>query len=128
MLEKQKLLILSNFSFSHSVFKRLVQQTCKSQDLFGEGLKEKIDTYLAMKMKNLKSWYQKSQILLLQCFCCWGNYAVIKQIRSQIRLHVLRTLWEQEKNADASIFSFSYYAFYSFDSKFIDLSKIRFDI
>ena len=36
--EKEKLLIRSNFSFSHSVFKRLVLQTCKNQGLFGKGL------------------------------------------------------------------------------------------
>ena len=36
--EKEKLLITSNFSFSHSVFKRLVQQTSKNQGLFGKGL------------------------------------------------------------------------------------------
>ena len=30
----------SNFSFSHSVFKSLVLQTCKIQGLFGKGLKE----------------------------------------------------------------------------------------
>ena len=38
--EKEKLLVTSNFSFSHSVFKRLVQQTRKNQGLFGKGLKE----------------------------------------------------------------------------------------
>ena len=36
--EKDKLLITSNLSFSHSVFKRLVQQTSKNQGLFGKGL------------------------------------------------------------------------------------------
>ena len=36
--EKEKLLITSNFSFSHGVFKRLVLQTCKKQGLFGKGL------------------------------------------------------------------------------------------
>ena len=36
--EKEKLLIMSNFSFSHSVFKRLVRQTHKNQGLFGQGL------------------------------------------------------------------------------------------
>ena len=38
--EKEKLLVTSNFSFSHSVFKRLTQQTksCKNQGLFGKGL------------------------------------------------------------------------------------------
>ena len=36
--EKEKLLVMSNFSFSHSVFKRLVLQTLKNQGLFGKGL------------------------------------------------------------------------------------------
>ena len=36
--EKEKLLHTSYFSFSHSVFKRLVLQTCKNQGLFGKGL------------------------------------------------------------------------------------------
>ena len=36
--EKVKLLVTSNFSFSHSVFKRLVLQTRKNQGLFGKGL------------------------------------------------------------------------------------------
>ena len=39
--EKEKLLVTSNFSFSHSVFKRLVLQTRKNQGLFGKGLKGK---------------------------------------------------------------------------------------
>ena len=37
--EKEKLLIMSNFFFSHSVFKRLVLQTRKNQGLPGRGLK-----------------------------------------------------------------------------------------
>ena len=36
--EKEKLLITSNFSFSHSVFKRLVLQTLKNKGLFEKGL------------------------------------------------------------------------------------------
>ena len=36
--KKEKLLVTSNFSFSHSVFKRLVLQTRKNQGLFGKGL------------------------------------------------------------------------------------------
>ena len=32
----------SNFSFSHSVFKRLVLQTCKNHSLFGKGMLKKI--------------------------------------------------------------------------------------
>ena len=34
---KKKLLVMSNFSFSHKVFKRLVLQTRKKQGLFGKG-------------------------------------------------------------------------------------------
>ena len=37
--EKEELLVTSNFSFSHSVFKRLVLQTRKNQGLFGKGLR-----------------------------------------------------------------------------------------
>ena len=36
--EKEKLLVTSNFSFSHSVFNRLVLQARKNQRLFGKGL------------------------------------------------------------------------------------------
>ena len=35
--EKEKLFIVSNFFFSHSVFKRLVLQTCNKNGLFGKG-------------------------------------------------------------------------------------------
>ena len=36
--EKKKLLVTSNFSFSHIVFKRHVLETCKNQGLSGKGL------------------------------------------------------------------------------------------
>ena len=36
--EKEKLLVMSNFSSSHRGFKRLVLQTRKNQGLFGKGL------------------------------------------------------------------------------------------
>ena len=38
MWEKEKMLVTSNFSFSHSVFKRIELQTRKNQGLFGKGL------------------------------------------------------------------------------------------
>ena len=37
--EQEKLLVTSNFSFSHSVFERFALQTRKNQGLFGKGLK-----------------------------------------------------------------------------------------
>ena len=39
---KGKLLIMSNFSFTASAFKRLGQQTHKNKGLFGKGLKLRI--------------------------------------------------------------------------------------
>ena len=36
--EKEKLLVTSNFSFSHSVFNRLVSQGCQKVSLCGNGL------------------------------------------------------------------------------------------
>ena len=39
--EKEKLLVTSNFSFYHSVFKRLVLQTCKKPGLVWERVKDK---------------------------------------------------------------------------------------
>ena len=45
MWEKEKLLVTSNFSFSHIVFKRLVLQTRKNQGLFGKGLRSSVDNY-----------------------------------------------------------------------------------
>ena len=38
--ENEKLLVTSNFSLSHSVFKRHVLQTHKNQGLFGKGLRK----------------------------------------------------------------------------------------
>ena len=37
--KRRKLLVTSNFSFAHSVFKRLVMQTHKNQGLCGKALK-----------------------------------------------------------------------------------------
>ena len=42
--EKEKLLIMSNFSFSQSVFKRLILQTHKHLGLFEKGLTESHDS------------------------------------------------------------------------------------
>ena len=41
--EKEKLLVMSNFSFSHSVFKRLVSQGCQKMSLCGKGLMKLLD-------------------------------------------------------------------------------------
>ena len=41
----EKLLVTSNFSFSLTVFKRLVLQTCKNKGLFGKGLIDKKNSF-----------------------------------------------------------------------------------
>ena len=38
-VEKEKLHVTNNFSYSYSVFRRLILQTCEDQVLFGKGLK-----------------------------------------------------------------------------------------
>ena len=48
---KGELLVTSNFSFSHRVFKRLVLQTGKSQGLFGKGLKKVNNKFLGSSRK-----------------------------------------------------------------------------
>ena len=40
MWEKEKMLVTSNFSFSHSIFKRPILQTSKNQGLFGKELNQ----------------------------------------------------------------------------------------
>ena len=74
------MLVTSNFSFSHSVFSRLVQQTHKNQGLFGKGLKSLQTTNLDLmelveSSKRLENTVGKGEIacykqflLFPQCF------------------------------------------------------------
>ena len=50
--EKEKLLVTSNFSVSHGVFKKLVLQTRKNQGLFRKELNEKFCNVKACKSMN----------------------------------------------------------------------------
>ena len=47
--EKEKLLVMSNFSFSHSVCKRLLLQRRKIEDMFGKGLNQQISSIYGSK-------------------------------------------------------------------------------
>ena len=53
--EKEKLLVTSNFSFSHSVFKRLVSQGRQKVSLCGNGLKQ-ISQFLKLWFCATKFW------------------------------------------------------------------------
>ena len=65
--EKEKLLVTSNFSFSHNVFKRRLLQTCNNQGLFGKGLKWKVDW---IKRKHLRHSCRRDNIVQTdECAC-----------------------------------------------------------
>ena len=51
--EKEKLLFMSNFLFSHSVFKRPVLQTSKNKGLFGRGLNDLVKQSIMTKEENV---------------------------------------------------------------------------
>ena len=98
--EKVKLLVMSNLSVSHSVFKWIVLQTRENQGLFGKGLK-KITSIMGNGedavyqyffifpeyfCKNLKSWKQK-----------WETF--------WIRYQISRAgyFWDREKSESATV-------------------------
>ena len=65
--EKQKLFVTSNFSFSHCVFKRLVQQTHKNQGLCGKGLipfPNKPLFFHVCSTRLLKTMWEKEKLLI----------------------------------------------------------------
>ena len=66
--EKEKLLVTSNFSFSHSVSKRFVIHTCKNQGLFGKGLTPyyTIPHFDALKIYSCGKHCEKRRYCLLQ--------------------------------------------------------------
>ena len=88
--EKEKLLIMSNFSFSHSVFKRLVLQTRKNQGLFGKRLTHyhtmtPFDTPGKQAIENTvgkgENARNKQFLLVPQCFLpVWITFCHFRQI------------------------------------------------
>ena len=81
--EKEKLLVSTNFSFSHSGFKGLVLQTCKNHSLFGKGLRDNkhhvcvyhTHIYLFQQKVGYFSaiWFTTSTELYLNIFTLWNN-------------------------------------------------------
>ena len=66
-LEKEKLLVMSNFSFSHSVFKRLLLKTHKNSGLFGKGLRP-----VQIDIKFCRKIWRTRQHTLLRMFDEYG--------------------------------------------------------
>ena len=90
--EKEKLLVTSNFSFSHSVFKRLVLQTRKNQGLFGKGLNFWLNHKIFDQLK-----FKNDKINVTE--------------KLEFVLEMAENIWEKEKMLVTSIFSFSPNAF-----------------
>ena len=90
--EKKTLLITSNFSFSHCVFKRLVQQTRKKPGLVWE----RVNTFLKPQISDTSKLKEFAD----------DNLKFEKNGRSS--LNGLKTLWEKEKLLITSNFSFSH--------------------
>ena len=72
-VEKEKLLVTSNISFSSSVFKRLILQTRKNQSLFGKGLKIQFDfgnicTERVLHRSQTDATVQISQRARIRCY------------------------------------------------------------
>ena len=94
MWEKEKMLVTSNFSFTHSVFKSLVMQTRKYQGLFGKGLTH-------YQMTNFRQ-FQIERVCRRQ-FQIWRKrQKIIKTDRKH---------WKKEKLLVTSNFSFSHSVF-----------------
>ena len=77
--EKEKLLVKGNFSFSHSVFKRLVLQSRKNQGLFGKGLKSLKVGIVWLRPNALKNNHRFSRLWkssLLKHFGKGGNVSI----------------------------------------------------
>ena len=85
--EKEKLLITSNFSFSHSVFKRLILQTRKNQGLFGKGLKVALQIVGQKFYKSTKnsSLYSQSLLIFIHKSPVVESYLTTREIRDLLR-------------------------------------------
>ena len=64
------MLVTSNFSFSHGVFKRLVSQGCQKVSLCGNGLTlyQLVHGYNESKRKPLKTLWEKEKMLKKHIF------------------------------------------------------------
>ena len=76
--EKEKVLVTSNFSFSHSVFKSLVQQTHKNQGLFGKRLIRLPfhSTWLIATLQVKGDMYETNHFTVLPTFYGWTLFQV----------------------------------------------------
>ena len=119
--EKEKLLVTSNFSFSHSVFKRPVLQTRKNQGLFGKGLNptnnhpERIDKKLKIKentlnmegieytvsLKNIDKFEKQNQSICIIVFGYdWKSVYPLRNSNNVDREHKIRLMLIEENGVN----------------------------
>ena len=104
--EKEKLLIMSNFAFSHRVFQTLLLQKHKNMGLFEKGLRK---IFLSSSNAlNLVNPFPNKPGFLHVCSTC-----------------LLITLWEKEKLLVTSNFSFFHCVIYRFQQLSAIFFKFR---
>ena len=75
--KKEKLLIITNFPFSHTVFKRLILQTCKTKGLFGKGITFYCTTTTfndPEKERFLKTLWERKKMLVSSSFFSFPHF------------------------------------------------------
>ena len=116
--EKEKLLVMSNFSFSHSVFKILALQTCINQGLFGKvivGQAHRVACKYIFDSGRTYSISTSGFFLTL--------FQTMPTFYDPLESGILKTFWEIEQMLGTSIFSFSHHVFYPFKRKLLYLSN-----
>ena len=117
---------MSNFSFFHSVFKRLLPQTRKNQGLFGKGLSPVIYYGIfapvdLLQHCNIQPITKQQYFILTQIeirnpyfYCAVPQVCILNPLLNSPDIlqpqerHLLQTLWEKEKMLVTSILSFSH--------------------
>ena len=116
--KKEKLLITSNFSFSHIVFKSCLLLMRQNEYLWNKG---STDGWMH-RHKHIYARYLNETIK-------WHVYSLtlyhkIATFNDPKERSLLKTLWEKENMLVTSIFSFSHNVFYPSKSKFQFLNHI----
>ena len=100
--EKEKLLVMSNFSFSQSVFKRLVSQGHQKLSLCGNGLTlSHTRLFLCVcKSSLLKTLLEKEKLLIPTVFFYpFGELSAVF-IKIEIVVCCIRVVWERVKRKE----------------------------
>ena len=90
---------MSNFSFSNSVFKRLVLQTCKNQGLFGKGLKVNLFSWIYMSLCSFACIFcVKNLLFTMFKFCvCITHYHTTTHFDA-LKIYSCGKHWEKKRN------------------------------